>query len=164
MNVIFLRIVLICGLCSLLSILEQSRAQFICICTLNNVDKLKRLWRQINFSIYCLNHVKFVEHFKNPVIVAQPQLAWPSTQSRPGPDVPGPPCVQQLRGGEAGWGLQRARWVLNTESKYTIRSIVCKASCHPVTWVTWVIWVIWVNQSTLIILTCPQTNYNWLTD
>ena len=33
--------------------------------------------------------------------------------------------------------------------KYTIRSIVCKASCHPVTqviWVNWVIWVIWVIQ------------------
>ena len=41
------------------------------------------------------------------------------THARPGGDVPGPLCAQQLLGGEAGWRLQWARWwVLNTESKY----------------------------------------------
>ena len=36
------------------------------------------------------------------------------------------------------------RWGQLLLFKYTIRSIVCEASCHPVTWVTWVTWVILV--------------------
>ena len=107
MNVIFLRIVLICGLCSLLSILEQSRAQFICICTLNNVDKLKRLWRQINFSIYCLNHVRFVKHFKNPIGTAPARLTqYPvPTWSR---------CARSSLCPAAPW---RGGWVRSSEGK-----------------------------------------------
>ena len=44
------------------------------------------------------------------------------------------------------------RWGQLLLFKYTIRSIVCEASCHPVIWVIlvilviWVIWVIWVIQ------------------
>ena len=56
-----------------------------------------------------------------------------------------------------GPGLSEAR-DLKMNKKYTIRSIVCEAFCHPVIWVIWVLWVIWViwviraSLSTLLLM------------
>ena len=57
--------------------------------------------------------------------------------------------------------LSNRAWYCN--KKYTVRSIVCEASCHPVTqviWVTRVIWVIWVPW---VILSSRRTITQYMT-